>query len=208
MAYYDIHKALTQSLIDLALEVPLAHEDRNFNPDANISYTTDTAGYNIGDTAITLITGTGEIYDGGNVSFAGDPNYYPVVTGISAPGVVTIAAPGLIVAIAASAVATTAHIEQFIDITTLPAVTEVLSKDSIDIEFGIYQLSIYTRSGIGVKKAYEMADTLQAFYRHGVTLTVNGQIVFIEVMSRGPGRNNNGWFIIDLSIEYKADLLR
>jgi hypothetical protein len=71
------------------------------------SYTTNTAGYAVGATDITLITGTGTINAGDIITFAGDTNKYVVVTGISAPGVVSIAAPGLRQAIPTSATAVT-----------------------------------------------------------------------------------------------------
>lgn len=71
------------------------------------SYTTDTAGYAVGATAITLITGTGTVLVGDTVTFAGDTNKYVVAAGVAAPGVITLAAPGLKVAIAASATAMT-----------------------------------------------------------------------------------------------------
>ena len=35
MAYLDIHKALTKSVIDLALGLPIAHENKDFNPEKN-----------------------------------------------------------------------------------------------------------------------------------------------------------------------------
>jgi hypothetical protein len=71
------------------------------------SYTSDTAGYAIGATDITLITGTGTVLAGDQVTFAGDTNIYNVVTGVTAPGVLSIGAPGLRKALAASAVAMT-----------------------------------------------------------------------------------------------------
>jgi hypothetical protein len=71
------------------------------------AYTSDTAGYAVGATAITLITGTGTVLAGDSVSFAGDTNKYGVATGVAAPGVITLAAPGLLQAIPASAVAMT-----------------------------------------------------------------------------------------------------
>lgn len=71
------------------------------------SYTTDTAGYAVGDTVITLITGTGTVLAGDVVTFAGDTNKYIVKTGASAAGPITLAAPGLRVAIAGSATAMT-----------------------------------------------------------------------------------------------------
>ena len=70
-------------------------------------YTSNTAGYAIGATQITLITGTGTIVPGDVVTFAGDSNKYIVAVGIGAPGVLTIGAPGLRIALPTSAVALT-----------------------------------------------------------------------------------------------------
>lgn len=71
------------------------------------SYTTNTAGYAVGATAIALITGSGTINAGDVVTFAGDTNKYVVAAGISAPGTITLAAPGLMQAIPAAATAVT-----------------------------------------------------------------------------------------------------
>ena len=70
------------------------------------AYTTNAAGYAVGATAITVITGTGTILAGDVLAFAGDTNRYVVATALTG-GVVTLAAPGLRVAIAASATAVT-----------------------------------------------------------------------------------------------------
>jgi hypothetical protein len=70
------------------------------------SYTTDTAGYAVGATAITLITGSGTILAGDVITFAGDSNKYVVASALSG-GVVTLASPGLRVAIPTSATAVT-----------------------------------------------------------------------------------------------------
>lgn len=65
------------------------------------SYTTNTAGYAVGATQITLITGAGTIVPGDIVTFAGDVNKY--VAADFTGGVLTIAGPGLRQAIPASA---------------------------------------------------------------------------------------------------------
>jgi len=70
-------------------------------------YTSDTTGYAVGSTSITLITGTGTILAGDFVTFAGDTNKYIVKTGVAAAGVLVLQEPGLRVALAASAVALT-----------------------------------------------------------------------------------------------------
>lgn len=75
------------------------------------SATTDTAGYSVGDTVITLASaGTGTIVAGDVITFAGDANQYVVLSGdadVSGGGTITLAAPGLRKAIAASATAIT-----------------------------------------------------------------------------------------------------
>lgn len=70
------------------------------------AYTTNTAGYAVGSTAITLITGTGTVLAGDIVTFAGDTNKYVVETALTG-GVITLAKPGLKVAIPTSATAVT-----------------------------------------------------------------------------------------------------
>ena len=71
------------------------------------SYTSNTAGYAVGATDITLITGSGTVLAGDIVTFAGDTNKYVVVAGVAAPGTISIGAPGLRQALPASAVAMT-----------------------------------------------------------------------------------------------------
>ena len=51
--------------------------------------------YQVGETAITLGTGTGTVLAGDVVTFAGDTHEYVVAVGVAAPGVITLAAPGL-----------------------------------------------------------------------------------------------------------------
>lgn len=63
------------------------------------------SGYAIGDTAITVDTGTGTILAGDVITFAGDTNKYVVKTALAA-NVVTLAAPGLLKAVADNAAIT------------------------------------------------------------------------------------------------------
>ena len=79
----------------------------DFTKGTGASYTSSTAGFAVGITAIPLITGSGTVLAGDAVMFAGDTNQYIVTAGIAAPGTITIAEPGLRQAIAASAVAMT-----------------------------------------------------------------------------------------------------
>jgi len=71
------------------------------------SYTTSAAGFAVGATSITIITGTGTVLAGDLVTFAGDTNKYVVATGVAAAGTIVLAAPGLLIAIPAAATALT-----------------------------------------------------------------------------------------------------
>lgn len=78
---------------------------------SNNAGTTDTTGYAIGSTSITLAAaGTGSILAGDIVTFTGDPNKYVVATGVAslaAGGTLVLNAPGLMKALAASAITVT-----------------------------------------------------------------------------------------------------
>lgn len=78
-----------------------------FTKGTGASYTTNTAGYAVGATSITIITGTGTILAGDAITFAGDTNIYIVATGVAAPGTIVLAEPGLRQALPASAQAIT-----------------------------------------------------------------------------------------------------
>lgn len=80
---------------------------QTFTAGTGASATTNTAGYAVGATSITLASaGTGTILAGDFITFAGDTNKYQVVTGdtdVSNGGTIVLAAPGLRKAIPASA---------------------------------------------------------------------------------------------------------
>lgn len=96
------------SLIDLhGMVISESGQAKTHTKGTGSAYTTNTAGYAVGATAITLITGTGTVLAGDVVTFAGDSNKYVVESGVAAPGVITLAAPGLRQAIPASATAVT-----------------------------------------------------------------------------------------------------
>lgn len=100
-------------LLDLA-GMPLRESgkiNQSVTAGTGASATTDTTGYAIGSTTVTLASaGTGTIIAGDLITFAGDTTKYVVVTGdadVSGGGTVVIAEPGLRKAIPASATAIT-----------------------------------------------------------------------------------------------------
>jgi len=94
-------------LLDLA-GMPLRESAQisQFTKGTGVNYTSNTAGYAKGATAITVITGTGTVLAGDIVTFAGDVNQYVVAVALTG-GVIVLAAPGLQQALPASAVAMT-----------------------------------------------------------------------------------------------------
>lgn len=62
------------------------------------SYVTSVAALTVGQTDIPIITGTGTVLAGDIVSFANDPNFYVVKTGVAAAGTIVLQEPGLLVA--------------------------------------------------------------------------------------------------------------
>jgi hypothetical protein len=84
---------------------------RNVTVGTGASATTNTAGYAVGATVITLASaGTGTVIAGDIITFAGDTNKYLVASGdadVSNGGTITLAEPGLMQAIPTSATAIT-----------------------------------------------------------------------------------------------------
>lgn len=66
-----------------------------------VGYTTDAAGYSIGDTEITLISGVGSVFAGDVIDF-GDGHQYVVEKGLIYPGTITLQAPGLVANLSAA----------------------------------------------------------------------------------------------------------
>ena len=134
-AYQEIYSALTKSIVDLALGIPLAYENKDYDPDAN-------------------------------------------------------------------------NDQQFIGLTTLYNDQESLDKMLFDEVTGIYQISLYTRSGGGVNTSMSKIDAIKNYYKHGLKIINGSQCVSIINFGRNVGRNVNGWYVIDVSISFKSDIAR
>jgi len=133
MSYYDIHKALTQSIIDLNVGLPIAHENVDFNS-----------------------------------------------SGAS----------------------------EFISVNTLMGDQDPITKSDLDTVTGIYQISIYTKSGTSVKTMLNATDSIMSYYIHNLKLTSNSQEIVVISTSSTSGRNDDDWFINDISVTFKSDIQR
>jgi hypothetical protein len=96
----------------------------------------------------------------------------------------------------------------WLDVTDLSAGRESLTKAELDEETGIYQISYFQPSGQGIGSALENIDTILAAYQHNTKLTKGSQTVVIINAGRNEGRNEDGWWRVDISVSYKSDVLR
>ncbi len=133
MSYLDIHKALTQSIIDLNTGLPLAHENADFD---------------------------------------------------------------------------SSKVSSFIDIATLMGDQDPITKTGLDIVQGIYQLTVYVKSGISTSLMLNAVDSIMGYYVQNLELTSNSQTVLINSTSSTGGRNEGGWYKNDISINFQSDILR
>lgn len=96
----------------------------------------------------------------------------------------------------------------FIDESYLFDQQESLTKTTLDEITGIYQLSVYQKSGLGMSTILDTVDLIIDNYIHNENFIHNGQKVVIINSGRNGGRNIDGWFVIDISINFKSDKLR
>tara|TARA_R110002051_G_scaffold325374_1_gene427390 strand:+ start:541 stop:951 length:411 start_codon:yes stop_codon:yes gene_type:complete len=134
-AYQQVYSALTTSIINLYLDIPLAYENKGYDPDKN-------------------------------------------------------------------------NDQQFIALAILYNEQESLDKMLFDEVTGIFQLSLYTRSGGGVKSSMAKVDAIKNYYKHGLKIVNGSQCVSVVNFGRNGGRNDNGWYVIDMSISFKSDIAR
>lgn len=85
---------------------------------------------------------------------------------------------------------------------------ESLTKTTLDEVTGIYQLSIYQKQGKAIAPVLDLIDNIVDHYQHNARFSSGDHTAVIINSGRNNGRNIDGWYIIDISILFKADKLR
>ena len=98
--------------------------------------------------------------------------------------------------------------DQYLDPSFLTNEKTSLDKTLFDEGTGVYQIKVYTKSGIGTKESTELTDTLINYYKHNLNLIEGDQCVVIINSGKNQGRNENGWWVIDVSVSFKSDIAR
>ncbi|WP_440466874.1 phage tail terminator-like protein [Pseudomonas sp. YH-1] len=86
--------------------------------------------------------------------------------------------------------------------------------DSEDLEgvheafFGVFQISIVTKSGTGTGEAGGIADELRTLFPNNLPLSKSAFTVFIRTpCSQGPAIQDSDIITIPVSFEYRADVI-
>lgn len=83
-----------------------------------------------------------------------------------------------------------------------------LDKQGLDEVRGIYQVSVYLRSGEPVATINTIIDAIISNYTHNKSFVYNSQKIVIINAGRNGGTFQNGWYAVDVSINFKSDILR
>lgn len=83
-----------------------------------------------------------------------------------------------------------------------------LSKNTLDEVSGIYQLTVYQRSNLGLSNIISIVDAIISNYKHGDTITNGSSTVYIINSGRAGGSTVNGWYSIPVRVFFKVDILR
>lgn len=85
--------------------------------------------------------------------------------------------------------------------TVIPGRTVAHTMDT-DITRGIFQIDIFTQSGIGRASAEAIADAIADHFTPTLSLTSNTTIVRVLSVSVNTARNESDWYHIPLEIHY------
>lgn len=83
-----------------------------------------------------------------------------------------------------------------------------LGNDGCDRHDGVFQISLFYPENDGDVPILTKADAIASVYKSGVVLSYNSIDVTIESIGRTEARNDNGWFQLDLTINWYSFIKR
>lgn len=96
-------------------------------------------------------------------------------------------------------------VDLYIEPVTLFGDRVSLSKKTLDEILGVYQITIRQKSGLEIAPALTACGKILAEYRHNTSYVYNGQKVVIINSTRNAGRTLDGWYTVNISINFKSD---
>ncbi len=85
---------------------------------------------------------------------------------------------------------------------------ETLSDVGEDMADGIVQVDLHYPQGTGDKAADDDAETFRAAFKAGQKFTKSGQGAVIQSCGRSPGRLEDNWFVVSVTITWYALVAR
>lgn len=104
----------------------------------------------------------------------------------------------------------TKNIDTYLADFILPVTTESMMKEAEGSreENGIYQISIFTRADIGRGKIFGIADSIKNVFKYDDEYVFSGTTVQVQESTANQGRNDNGRFVVDVSINWFSYIQR
>lgn len=96
--------------------------------------------------------------------------------------------------------------EVWCSIYVIPASTSpaTLGLGGEDEHTGIFQISLFVPLDTGDKLILQALDGIENLYYAGKKTTYSGQEILFTAVERGAGREVDGWYSVDVSINYYA----
>jgi hypothetical protein len=98
----------------------------------------------------------------------------------------------------------------FAQVFFLPEQPKVATLSGIgeDEHIGIFQINLNYPQGSGSGAAADKADAIREYFEAGTKFVTDSQGVLILSSGRASGRNDGGWFILPITIEFMARTTR
>lgn len=96
----------------------------------------------------------------------------------------------------------------YLRVSRLPAESESVSLDYIEMQNGIYQIDVVAPLGNGTGAANTMAESIAAHFSAQRHLGTDTDYVAIRNISRNGGLRDESWWVVSVSITYNAHIAR
>lgn len=91
--------------------------------------------------------------------------------------------------------------EIFIPNDTRPATVGI---NGVQEDFGLYQINIRVPIGLGTIQSDNYVDEISQLYKMGTKLEKDGESVYIEGSTAGPGTTEDNWYFVPFTIEWSS----
>lgn len=73
-------------------------------------------------------------------------------------------------------------------------------------DYGMYQLTVKTKTGIGTTQSQNYIQELSTLYKQGTAIVVDGYTIHIEATTPATGIVYEGWWSVPLTIDWSCNM--